>query len=381
MKPRSPTLEGFRVMFCYPALGVAEIAWRWSLGAAALALFSFALRQYLHTLPVSNADLLFLRSGQPFLVAQAIEHIFRGSSFRFVVAMIVVIGAVAFAWIMTSSIGRAATLRWLAEHFRGLKQDSPDSDISCETLPDGAAQRHPIAEELVADTQKGGRRSGFRLPRLASLIGLNFLRLALTVAATCGSVGAIILAGMVSSGKQPHPGLAFLIMIPLLCLVGLFWSVLNWFLSLASVCTMWGRQDTFGSLSAAVDLCRERIAAVTTVGFWFGFAHLAAFLMATTVVSFPMAFAGTIPFGIVLGGVLLVTLIYFAVADFLYAGRLAAYVAITEFPESRAVRLGVVDGTPPDAQGLNLASPLAQASEERGRSDAPFDPSASEEAP
>ena len=34
-----------------------------------------------------------------------------------------------------------------------------------------------------------------------------------------------------------------------------------------------------------------------------------------------------------LGGVLLVTLIYFAVADFLYVGRLAAYVAILELPE------------------------------------------------
>jgi hypothetical protein len=45
----------------------------------------------------------------------------------------------------------------------------------------------------------------------------------------------------------------------------------------------------------------------------------------------------------VLGGVLLVSALYFAVADFLYVGRLAAYVAILELPyEPRPVRF-----TPP----------------------------------
>ena len=34
------------------------------------------------------------------------------------------------------------------------------------------------------------------------------------------------------------------------------------------------------------------------------------------------------------GGVLMVTLVYLAIADFLYIGRLAAYVAIVELPES-----------------------------------------------
>jgi len=36
----------------------------------------------------------------------------------------------------------------------------------------------------------------------------------------------------------------------------------------------------------------------------------------------------------VLGGIILVALLYFAVADFLYVGRLAAYVFLTEFPQS-----------------------------------------------
>ena len=42
----SPTLEGFRAAFRRPSLTFAEIAWRWSFGAAAVALFAFALLEY-----------------------------------------------------------------------------------------------------------------------------------------------------------------------------------------------------------------------------------------------------------------------------------------------------------------------------------------------
>jgi len=53
---------------------------------------------------------------------------------------------------------------------------------------------------------------------------------------------------------------------------------------------------------------------------------------ASTVVGFPLAFAGFIPPVIVLSAVLLLTLAYFALVDALYIGRLAGYVAILEAP-------------------------------------------------
>jgi hypothetical protein len=55
------------------------------------------------------------------------------------------------------------------------------------------------------------------------------------------------------------------------------------------------------------------------------------------VVGFPLGFAAVLPAAAVLGGIFLVTLLYFIIADFLYIGRLAAYVAIVEVPESPAV--------------------------------------------
>ena len=308
LKSRSPILEGFRVMFRQPALGMAEISWRWSLGAVACLLLSFTFLQYLSTLPVTSADLLLLRTRQPVLISQAIAHIFRGSGFRFVVAMMVAVAALAAGWIVTASVARAATLKWLVEYFRGIRDESSGIGVERQEL-------------------RAWRRGGIR-----SLTGLNFLRVASTIAAAVGCIGATILAGFVSSPKDPQPGLVFLLFVPLVCLVWLLWSVLNWFLSLASVFVMRDGRDAFGGLAAAVGLCRERMGTVSAVGFWFGLAHVVAFVVATSVVAFPLALAAVLPGGVVLGGVLLVSLLYFAVVDFLYGGRLAAYVAIAEFP-------------------------------------------------
>ena len=82
MQQRSPTLEGFRTILRSPSFGLAEIAWRWSFGAAAGMLLVFSFFEYLDTLPVSNSDLVLLRTRQPILISRAVLDIFRGSSFR-----------------------------------------------------------------------------------------------------------------------------------------------------------------------------------------------------------------------------------------------------------------------------------------------------------
>jgi len=56
----SPTREGFRAIWRQPALSLAEVAWRWSFGAAAGVLLSVGLLEYLDSLPVAGADALLL---------------------------------------------------------------------------------------------------------------------------------------------------------------------------------------------------------------------------------------------------------------------------------------------------------------------------------
>jgi hypothetical protein len=301
MKQRSPTLEGFRAMFSRPSFGLAEIAWRWSFGAATSALLMFSFLEYLDTLPVSKGDQLLLRTSQPALISRAVLHIFHGSAFRVVETAIVLTLALGSAWIVIASLARAATLKALLAYFYRANFSAPEKD------------------------KKNWR--------LHSLFALNSFRLAATLAAAVSCLGAVLLGKAASTPDAPAPGSALLISLTVAMLVWFTWSALNWFLSLASIFVVADGHDAFGAIAAAVNLCRNRAGSLFAAGTWFGLAHLTAFAVATSVAAFPLAFSAILPAGVVLGGVLLVALIYFAATDFLYIGRLAAYIAILEMPE------------------------------------------------
>jgi hypothetical protein len=318
---RSPTLEGFKLLFREPSLGLAEIAWRWSFGAAVAALLGFSFFEYLDTLPVSNRDLFLLRTRQPGLISRALAHILTGSGARFMAASMVLALALAFAWVIIASFGRAATLKGLLNYFW---------------------------------KNEAGRKFPFRM---SGLVGLNFLRVGAVLAALVGFAGAMVLGGMVSSEKNPSPGAAVLVFMAVVVLVWIAWAVMNWVLSLASVFVVAGDEDTFGAIGAAVGLVRDRIGAVIASSFWFGLAHVVAIFIASSVVIFLMAFAGILPRGVAFGGVLFAGLLYFAVVDLLYLGRLGSYVWLAEGPAIEPVPEVVA---PPVIQPPAYSTPLSE---------------------
>jgi len=301
MKPYWPTLEGFRAIARRPSIGVAEIAWRWSFGAAVGTLLAFSFLEYLNTLSITRGEVLLLKTRHPVLVSQVMQHVFRGSGLRVVESVIVLAVTLAAGWIVVAGLGRAATMQELLAYFR--------------------VRREPSSEVEAARIQ------------LRALFGLNVFQVAITVAATVGCLAAFLLAGLASSATEPSPGAAFLVFLLVATLVGLAWSMLHWLLILASVFAAAAGHDSFGSVVAAVDLCCQRTGAVLAVGTWFGLSHLVAFFVASVAAGVVMNFAQVLPPGVILGGIALVTLLYFAVADYLYVGRLAAYVAILEWPE------------------------------------------------
>ncbi len=301
MLRRSPTFDGFRAIFHQPALGLAEIAWRWSFAAAAGLLLTFSMLEYLDTLPVTSTDLLLLRTRQPVLIARALDHIFRASALRVVLATIVLAVALALIWLAIASLGRAVTLRALLEYFR---ED---------------------------DAYREMRRGNDSRPR--ALIGLNLFRVATTMAATLGFFGAILIARSATADGHNASGDAVLIVFAITTMVGLAWLILNWVLSLAAVFAVEDGQDTLAAITCAVELCRTRLGPVVAASTWFGLAHLVVLFIAASAVAFPLGFAGLLPLGAVLGGVLLVMFLYFAAVDFLYVGRLAAYVAVINLPD------------------------------------------------
>lgn len=298
----SPTLEGFRAAFRRPSLTLAEIAWRWTVGGLACALSLFWLIEYLDTLPVTNADVTLLSTRQPFLVGRAITHILSGSLSRAVLAGLLAVLALSLLWIVAASLGRAATVRTLLDYFR---------------------------------KNAAGATGDKKEPRpVRSLIGLNFLRAALMLAAILAFGGAAVLVSFASPDRKPQPGLVFILFLPLAALIGIAWSSLNWLLSLAGIFAVRDGEDCLGALSAAVTFLRERSGPLFAVSTWTGLAHLTAFSIAGTAVSLPLAFIQVAPARLVIAAIILVTLVYFAVVDWLYMVRLAGYVCIAEMPEA-----------------------------------------------
>jgi len=335
----SPTAEGFRAAFRRPSVTLAEIAWRWSVGVTAAALFFFGIFEYLNTLPVTNGELLFLRSRHPYLVSQAIAHILRGSLSRAVMSALVAVLLLTLLWIIAAAVGRLATVRALLDYFR--------RDVACYVSA-GSVADPKFQGDAGRDVASNVSTNGGPFP---TLVRLNFLRAAVALAAVCGFLGAAILAGFASPDTHPRPGLALLLFLPLSALVYLVWSSLNWFLSLAGVFAVRGGGDAVGAISAAVTLCRERSGAVSAVSTWTGLAHLVAFVGATTVLSVPLGFAPLVPWRLVVAAMILVTVGYFALADWLYMARLAGYVCIAEMPQALIAPLP----PPPDSlRGLQV---------------------------
>lgn len=304
----SPTLEGFRASFHRPSLSLAEIAWRWTVGAVGWALVFFWLIEFLDTLPVSRGDATLLSTGQPLLVGRAISHILRGSLNRAVLAGLFAVISLGLFWIVAASVGRVATVRAVLDYFR-----------------------RDVASDVSPETHDANRTRP-----LLSLIGLNFLRAALTLAALLGFAGAAILAGYASPHANPQPGLVFILFLPLAGLICVVWLLLNWLFSLAGIFAVRDGEDALGAVSAAVTFFRKHPGPVFAVGTWTGLAHLVAFSVVSTVVSVPLAFISVAPWRLVIAGVILVTLAYFAVADWLYMARVAGYVCIAEMPDALA---------------------------------------------
>jgi hypothetical protein len=312
MSLSSPTLDGFRAAFRRPAITLAEVVWRWTVGAVASALFLFGLVEYLGTLSVNNVDAALLRTRQPLLVANAIRHILRGRLDRAVFTALAGALAVSVLWIIAGSIGRAATIRALLGSFREKTVRNASAEI-----PNSSAS--------------------FR-----SLIGLNFLRVAAALAAILAFLGAAILATFASSDANPQPGLVFVIFMPLAAFICIVWQGLNWLLSLASIFALRDGADALAALSAAVTFLRERTGPVAAVSTWTGLAHLVAFSVAASSISVPLAFVQIAPARLIIAIAVLITLAYFAVVDWLYIARLAGYVCIAVNPEASVSRASMV---------------------------------------
>jgi len=256
----------------------------WFLGAMFLV-------EYADSLTVTRLERLMLGTNQPVLVLRAIHRIFQGSAFRFTKAAVLLAIALTVAWIVVASLGRAATVRALIDEFRIADPHDPGGNFS-------------------------------------SLIFLNFLRAAVTLASAASCLGAVLLASSIWASTHVSVVDATRFCSAVLFFTCVAWAILNWFLSTASVFVVIDQRGSLNAIAAAVRLCKERTSPVLATGTWFGLAHLSALMVAFGAGLTALTTFGALRAGPVLFLEFVIAILYFAAADFLYAGRLAAYVSI-----------------------------------------------------
>jgi hypothetical protein len=306
MDSLSPITRGLRLLFLRPAIPLAEVAWRWSFAVAFWFLTAMLLVEYAGSLPVDVASSLLLGTGQPDLVGRALHRIFSGSTIRLGRGAIVFAITMTILWVGVASLGRLATLKALGEEFGG-----------------------------PAPT-----RAGRPARLLGSLLALNFFRTALRLASVVAALGALLLVSSiwartkVSLSDSARLGFALIVLVWLPC------TVLNWFLATAAIFVVCRHRPALAAIASLVELCHSRLSSVAMIGICFGVAHIGALILAFAFGSIAFSLAGVIGMLAALPIAFLVAVVYFAVADFLYTGRLAAYLALIqggeEFDLSRA---------------------------------------------
>jgi len=287
--------NGLRAVLRQPALAAAEIAWRWSFGAAAGALAVLSLHRILIGVDVSDAEMALGRGSPVFSAADTLARILYDVLPRLIQVSAVLVPALALLWIVAASLGRWATL---------------------QALP---SVRGPGEE--AGDAGKGS---------FASLLYLNSLRAAVTLAAGAGLVGAAIISGSLLNPRGDNPVAAALLWVVIATLVFFFWAVVNWFLALAPIFIVRDRRRSFAAISDSLALLRRypRDYIATAVGF--GLLRSGALLAALLLSLAPLAVTNSVPVALVLTTP--VALLYFAAVDFLSIARLAAFVALADEP-------------------------------------------------
>jgi len=129
-----------------------------------------------------------------------------------------------------------------------------------------------------------------------------------------------------SRGPQPDLLLYYLMVLPSVVLIGSFWLTVNWYLSLAAIFGREG-QSFRGALRQARQTVSQQRSDFAGTGFVFLLFRVVALLIATAICGLTSGMVGSSPQGY-FTLLIIVSLAYFAIADFLYVARMAAYLAL-----------------------------------------------------
>lgn len=309
----SPTAAGWRTIWRDPAIVLAEIVWRWTFGLITTLVVVFSFFVYLSTIPVPAPALWMMHSRRTALAGAALSQVVHSSGWAVTKLTLVALPALAGFWIVLASLGRTATIQPMLTS---------------------------VSERRVAWTR---------------MLGISFLRFAAWFAASIALYGALTLAAIATTGLKDAIGTALLIFFALGIVVLAAWALLNWLLTLASIYVVRNDEETFTAISSAVTLLLRRFGELLATSSGWAIVRSIGFCFSIILSFVALALVRSIPPGYVLLALLLITLAYLALADLLYVGRLASYVAIIEADlEPPAVAAPIVSASPAQSSALDL---------------------------
>jgi hypothetical protein len=283
LKPPNPITQGLRQVTRDPVIFLVEIVWRWSFALlACLLVFAVGLA-LLGTLNIGHTWDAAWRSRDPQRMGSLLVAILLLLGTKAVIAAVAIPIAIALLWAILSAPGRFATIKRL--------------------------------------------RAGLTSLRFRSILALQFLRafvawfsFILLFAATFGE------ALIASRGPKPDLLLYYLMVMPSVVLISALWLTVNWYLTLAAI---FGResQSFGGAFRQARQTVRLQRSDFAGTGFVFVLFRTIALVAATAICGLFSGMAGSSPqaYFVLL---IVASLAYFAVADFLYMSRMAAYLAL-----------------------------------------------------
>ena len=264
--------------------------WRWLFGAVFLLLLGFCFLAYLQSLPVTREQMFLLGSGQSMLVLQTLQRILQGSAPRLARAILALLFAFTLAWIVFASLGRAATLKIL------------------------------VSDGIVGE-ERNEKRIG-----LNSIVWLNFSRAVALWMAAALSFAAFFMLGMAGGDNSSLAG-ATLLALMLIAVIWLVWGAVNWFLSVAAIFVAMEDCDALSAIARTMELCKSHLGGTLAISIWFGLTRIAVLYALGLFGLLLVGMAPAVSAGM-LAAILATSLGYFFMADFLYIGRLSAYVSL-----------------------------------------------------
>lgn len=279
--------HGFRVVLRDPVIFLMELVWRWSFGALAFLLLFFTGFTLLGSVGGTGWT-----TRDPLLITIAALRLGRDLAHRPLLLLLAL--AITILWITFGALGRTVILKRLS--------GKPGS-------------------------------IGFR-----NIVALHTWRAVFVWVGIAGVTVALMFCVWIAMrGDKPDYLIFYVTVFPLLAVIVIFCSVVNWYLSLAMVCAQ-GDETSKATIQRAMVLSGSQTGAVVGISVVFAALRVLAVLVAFVVIVFSLGLMVSTP-RLLLAWSAVVALAYCAWADFLYVCRLAAYATLVPTPQPAGLPL------------------------------------------